>query len=472
MKEVTAIFDIGKTNKKLLLFDKDFQLVLESIDRLPETLDDDGFPCEDIVVLEKWITDKWEKLLADKAFKVTALNFTSYGASLVNLDENDRPVTPLYSYLKPFPDALSEKLYYTYGGKWSFASATCTPPMGMLNSGLQLYWIKHEKPHLFKKIVCSLHLPQYLSFLFSKVKQSDYTSIGCHTALWDFENKHYHRWAVLEGISSLFPPLTSNAVAGKMIANTHEIDIGTGLHDSSSALIPYLKKFKEPFLLLSTGTWCITFNPFNHSPLTNEELSKDCLCFLSTESLPVKASRIFLGKEHENTIELLAEHFSKPLNYFDTITFNPAILRKHLETSADEKKFIPQCMEGTGPFPEKLKKGWDLNLFSKYEDAYLQLMLDLTCMLKFAIELIDSRNTEAIFVEGGFGGSDLFMNLLANHFPEKNVKASFLHQATADGAALHIKNKSEIANWNFQTYSFSDANFALNKYYLRNWQGK
>ena len=39
------------------------------------------------------------------------------------------------------------------------------------------------------------------------------------------------------------------------------IAVGAGLHDSSAALIPYLSAFREPFILLSPGTWCISLNP-------------------------------------------------------------------------------------------------------------------------------------------------------------------------------------------------------------------
>ena len=59
----------------------------------------------------------------------------------------------------------------------------------MLNSGLQLYWLKKTKPEVFKKIKYSLHLPQYLSYIFTGIPLSEYTSIGCHTALWDYEKK-------------------------------------------------------------------------------------------------------------------------------------------------------------------------------------------------------------------------------------------------------------------------------------------
>ena len=58
MKEpVIAIFDIGKTNKKLLLFNMDLKVVSESEQRFAEIRDDDGFECDDIDLIETWIKD-------------------------------------------------------------------------------------------------------------------------------------------------------------------------------------------------------------------------------------------------------------------------------------------------------------------------------------------------------------------------------------------------------------------------------
>ncbi len=45
---VIAIFDVGKTNKKLLLFDERYQLVYEEGKQLDEITDEEGFACEDV----------------------------------------------------------------------------------------------------------------------------------------------------------------------------------------------------------------------------------------------------------------------------------------------------------------------------------------------------------------------------------------------------------------------------------------
>ncbi len=56
MKEkVIAIFDIGKTNKKILLFDYNLKVVHEEESRFEEKVDDDGFECDNLELIEQWI---------------------------------------------------------------------------------------------------------------------------------------------------------------------------------------------------------------------------------------------------------------------------------------------------------------------------------------------------------------------------------------------------------------------------------
>jgi sugar (pentulose or hexulose) kinase len=198
---------LGRTNKKSLLFDKHYQIIKEEEVNLPEVNDDDGHPGEDIAALVYWLHNTWRTIEKDKNYNVCAVNFTTYGASMVHLDENFQVVTPLYNYLKPFPKNLEDQFYNNYGEKNNIAVQTSSPPLGMLNSGLQLYWLKYQKPDFYKKIKYSLHLPQYISFLFTGKLVSDYTSIGCHTMLWDFDKNDYHDWVYNEGLNKLFAPI-------------------------------------------------------------------------------------------------------------------------------------------------------------------------------------------------------------------------------------------------------------------------
>ena len=257
---VIAVFDIGKTNKKLLLFNEHYQVVFEQSRNLAETEDEDGFPCEDLDSLSLFVFDTMRSIFSNTNFDIRAVNFSSYGASLVYLDENGQPLTPLYNYLKPYPDKLLEQFYSNYGGKDEFAYKTASPVLGSLNSGMQLYRIKYERPELLDKIKTVLHLPQYLSSLISGKLYTDITSIGCHTNFWDFSKNEYHQWLIDEDLLDKLAPIAASDEQIKTSYEGHFFDSGIGLHDSSAALIPYLISFTEPFVLISTGTWCISLN--------------------------------------------------------------------------------------------------------------------------------------------------------------------------------------------------------------------
>lgn len=421
---VIAIFDVGKTNKKLFLFDENYKIVFERSARFTETMDEDGDPCENLESLRLSVFDSLREVFRNPAFEVKSINFATYGASFVYLDENGNPLAPLYNYLKAYPEELKEQFYNTYGGKEEFSNLTASPVLGSLNSGMQLYRIKYEKPELFKRIKYALHLPQYLSYLISGKAYSDLTSIGCHTNLWDFSKHTYHDWVKKEGIfEKLAPIVPSNSVMPAAFPGNNYA-VGAGFHDSSAALVPYLVNFHEPFILLSTGTWCISLNPFNSSPLTAEELENDCLCYLQYEGKPVKASRLFSGYEHEQQVKRIAAHFGTDIITYRSVPYDSRIIE---ELQLNSQRAVTS-------FGER-----DLIGFATDIIAYHQLVLDLVNQQYIATNrVLKGTTVKRIFVDGGFSKNSIFMNLLAVAFPELEVFAAFMAQATAVGAALAI----------------------------------
>jgi sugar (pentulose or hexulose) kinase len=436
---VIAIFDVGKTNKKLFLFDENYKIVFERSARFFETTDEDGFPCENLESLKSSVFDSLHEVSQLKDFKIQAVNFCSYGASFVYLNEEQQPCAPLYNYLKEYPEQLKNQFYNTYGGEEEFSFRTASPVLGSLNSGMQLYRIKYEKPDLFRQIKYALHLPQYLSFLISSNLCSDITSIGCHTNLWDFHKNEYHYWVKKEGILEKLSPIVPCDKVVPSTLPTSNYPVGIGLHDSSAALIPYLVNFQEPFILISTGTWCISLNPFNHLPLTKEELKNDCLCFMTYEAKPVKASRLFAGNEHEQQVKRISEHFNQSMVRYRMMEFNREIISKLQKENISGNPEGNKISLKASLFAER-----NLDDFANDEEAYHQLMLDIVAQQYVSTQLV-LKGTEAkrIFVDGGFGKNSIYMNLLAARFPDMEVFAASMAQATAMGAALAIHN-----SWN------------------------
>jgi sugar (pentulose or hexulose) kinase len=443
MKEVIAIFDIGKTNKKVLLFDKDLNMVHQEEQKFTEIKDEDDFPCDDINLIEQWIKNTLTELSANPDYAIKAVNFSTYGATLMYIDENGKPVTPLYNYLKPMPEEITKELYAKHGGVEEFSRKTASPALGFLNSGLQILWLKKTRPEVYAKVKDILHFPQYCSYLLGKKPVSEYTSIGCHTAMWDFDEMRYHDWLAGEGIT--LPDPVSNSVTfkideGALADSDPNFVTGTGIHDSSASLAPYIISSKEKFILLSTGTWCINMNPYNYDPLTAGELQNDCLAYMSVARKPVKSSRLFMGHIHDVNLERLNNHFKADSNLFKKVKYDASLAEKILNGGS---QFF------SGGIPDNyVDEAIDYSRFTSFEEAYYQLMIDLTRLNKRSIDMVipEKDDIGCIYISGGFARNEIFVRCLATLYSNKKVYTSEIDNATALGAAMVVYSAFGVDN--------------------------
>jgi hypothetical protein len=195
-----------------------------------------------------------------------------------------------------------------------------------------------------------------------------------------------------------------------------------------------LVSFNEPFVLLSTGTWCISLNPFDDSQLTTDELKVDCLCYLQYKGSPVKASRLFSGFEYEQQVKRIAEHFNQDAIKFRSVDFDAKI--------ADEIGKSKVRDTTVTDLKQSQFETRDLSGFKNDTYAYHQLVLDLIDLQVISTGLVlKNTKTKRIFVDGGFSKNSVYMHLLAAAFPEIEVYAASMPQSTALGAALSIHNE-------------------------------
>jgi sugar (pentulose or hexulose) kinase len=430
--DVIAIFDVGKTTKKFLLYDPGLNLVYREEKTFDEKRDDEGFACDDMEGIEMWMRSCLSSIMKNRDYVIKGLNFASYGASLVYLDRHDRRISYVYNYLKNMPSDVLEDFYKSRGDIEEFCRITASPSLGMLNSGLQILWLKKKKPEIFSQITSILHLPQYLSFLFTGNKVSEYTSIGCHTAMWDFDSHQYHRWLKEEQI--VLPQPVSNSMVCDITIEGQHIKAGIGIHDSSASLIPYLKSTREQFILFSTGTWCIFMNPFNTEPLTPEQLRKDTLCYMSVNGRQVKASRLFLGHIHDMNVVRLNDYYGVTDEHYKTIRIKSKKISRLL-AGRHGRIFFRQ-----GIPVNYVDNDVDLSQFLTYADAYHQMMCDLVDVSLESYRLIIPADdmTEIVYITGGFARNDTFVRLVAAKLPDKRIFTTDVEDSSALGAAMII----------------------------------
>ncbi|NJB87568.1 sugar (pentulose or hexulose) kinase [Lewinella marina] len=447
---VTAVFDIGRTNKKFFLFDDHYREVHREYIRLPETTDEDGYPTEDLSALRAWLREVFDRILTARNFDIHSINFSSYGASLVHLDADGEVVTPLYNYTKPCDPELAREFYDRYGPEPEFTAATGSPPSGLLNSGMQLYWLKHRRPEALRRIRYSLHLPQYLSYVFTGIPISEYTSIGCHTALWDYRRGDYHDWVHAEELHRLLPPIVSTETSINMNYGGRRLRIGVGIHDSSAALLPYIRSAADPFVLVSTGTWSITLNPFAQGALSVEDLEGDCINYMRIDGRPVRAARLFLGQEYRQQVGYLTDHFGVDPERHRAVRFDPAI--------------YAEIMAGYRPWFHLEYLAYPGNPATttisteSFDYAYHQLMVELVDLQVDSIRAaIGDTPLRTIFIDGGFSDNEVFLQLISHHFRELELRTTDSSLGSALGAAISISDRGLNSR-------FLEKNYGLKKH--------
>jgi sugar (pentulose or hexulose) kinase len=434
MKKVYIIFDIGKTNKKFFLFDGNFAIVEQETINFEEISDEDGYPCDDILEITSWVKSSVEKVLFNSYFEVLGINFSTYGASLIHINENGEVISPLYNYLKPLESTISDSFFEKYGPKSDFGFLTGSPSNDcLLNSGMQLYWLKMRKPTIYNQICTSLHFPQYLSYLFTSKVIAEYTSVGCHTAMWDYKKGQFHHWIMEEGIDHILPTVDKTNQKYDVDIDGKNIAVGIGIHDSSAALVPYLLYSEEPFLLLSTGTWSVSLNPFFEGHLSAEDVEQGCLNYLRSDGKVVMAGRIMLGAEYVKQVEKLNKKFTKDSQYCKKLKFDSLIFKSATQL---EGNFFTFHHFGN----DRIVEG-DLLSLDSYEIAYTKLILELVeCQIASIRLAVGDTNVKKIYVDGGFVDNYVFLNILAIKLKGYEVFASSMPNGSALGALLMMKD--------------------------------
>jgi sugar (pentulose or hexulose) kinase len=336
----------------------------------------------------------------------------------VFIDKSHQKLTPLYNYLKPAALATLDAFFDLFGNADAFAYETSSPALGMLNTGFQIFRLKKELPDIFSRVKYAVHLPQYLSSFVSKNVFSDMTSIGCHTGMWDFRKKSYHPWLSKEGILELLPHIAASATGGYLGG----IEIGVGLHDSSSALLPFLHMSKEPFIFLSTGTWAITFNAFEHSPLTRDDLANDVLVYMLPNGQPVKASRCLLGKVHDERSDKIISYFGMKTGFYNSAGWDETIYQRIVTDNA--------------------VSGWE-HCDNGFE-AYYVMMDELIRQYMIAFERVNSKKINTVYVDGGFARNPVFMTMLRRRLVDKNLVNFSIPESTAIGALIQLKGPRKL----------------------------
>lgn len=412
----TAVLDIGKTNLKVVLFDAEGHVLWEASEP-NRSLPAPPYVHEDVAAIWAFIVRSLRE--AGRQHSIDTIVPATHGASGVVIDERGA-VLPMLDYEDKGPEEIETEYARI---RPPFAESLSPTAAGGLNLARQLAYQKWRHPEAFARARHILTFPQYWSWRLTGVPASEVTSLGCHTDLWAMRERRLSSVTAALGIAHLFPPVRS---AWEALGPLHpEVAAATGLpsatrvlngiHDSNASLLPHLLARPAPFTVISTGTWVILMGV----GLAFEALDQasDLYANVDVTGTPVPCGRFMGGREHQI------------ISGGGTEAPDAASLARVIASGV---LALPSFTGNGGPYAQR--KG---EITGSVADAdrpalatlHVALMTDdiLTRMGAAAGDLV---------IEGSFGKSPIYADLLATLRRRQRVLVSPDQSGTARGAAL------------------------------------
>ena len=261
MKSYYLAVDIGASSGRHILGTMaNGKLALEEVYRFENgmTKNQDGHLCWDI---EHLLSEIKEGLKICKAINKipTTMGIDTWAVDYVLLDEQDKPMKPVYGYRDSRTKGMDEKVYQIISPEDLYAK-----------TGIQkqpfntIFQLMAEPAERLQQAKAMLMIPDYLHFCLTGKKVQEYTN-GTTTQLVDAKTKQWDKELIqaLNLPKHLFQPLQQ---PGTLIGNfSKEIQEEVGFdctvvlpatHDTGSAVLAVPAK-EENFLYISSGTWSL-----------------------------------------------------------------------------------------------------------------------------------------------------------------------------------------------------------------------
>ncbi len=256
---------------------------------------------------------------------------------------------------------------------------------------------------------------------------SEATSLGAHTDLWRPTEGRLSSMVDKLGWRRLFPPMrnawdTLGTLKPEVAAATglaRNVRVVCGAHDSNASLVPHLVSRRDPFTVISTGTWVIIMAVGGKGRL---DPKADMLANVDVRGQPVPTARFMGGRE----FAVLAGETPADAGEADIAG---AVASGALALPAFSDQGGPFAgrvgrIEGEAPATPKARAAL-ATLYSALMTAHLLGRLEAPGDL---------------IVEGGFTRSPAFAAVLASLMSGRRVVVAPMSAGAAAGAAL-------LAHW-------------------------
>ena len=298
MSACIAVLDVGKTNVKVIAFDRDFHVVAERSRRNGplEATPDTPYLHLDTGTVWDFLIHSLKEIGAEH--RIEAISISAHGAAGALVTPGGEALAPMdYEFGGYDVDA------HDYAAARAPFAETLSPnvPRG-LNLGRQLFYMRRHFPERAAKATAILCYAQYWAWRLSGAMASEATSLGAHTDLWNPNERRLSSMVERQGWTPLFPPMRKawerlGPIRPEVAAATG-LDRATpvlcGAHDSNASLVPHLLANADPFTLVSTGTWVIVMSVGGSADLDE---SADMLANVDVRGEPVPSARFMGGRE-------------------------------------------------------------------------------------------------------------------------------------------------------------------------------
>jgi len=414
-----AVFDLGKTNLKLAVFDRSGKLLAERSRPNAPLPPDERWP-----YLRLDTDAAWRFLLAalqDAAvrFRIEAISIVTHGAAGVLIGEDDLAPPPMDYEFDAFAAVDAD-----YNALRPPFEESLSPNVARgLNLGRQIFYLERVFPKEFARARAFLCYPQYWAWRLGGRPASEVTSLGAHTDLWRPTQSRLSSLVEKLAWTPLFPPLrrawdTLGTLKPELASETGlspEARIVCGAHDSNASLIPHLVTRADPFTVVSTGTWVIMMAVGGTAKL---DPKADMLANVDVRGDPVPTARLMGGRE------------------FAALAGDAPTEIRATEVAAIVEAGVmamPAFSDQGGPFAER--KGRIVGEKPATPAARAALAVVYSALTTaHMLELLEAPGD--IIVEGGFNRSPAFAGLLAELMSDRNVVTAPTSGAAAGAAML------------------------------------
>jgi sugar (pentulose or hexulose) kinase len=439
--ELTLVIDIGKSHAKLLMVDDAGTVVERHGSNNASVMSPLGYPALDVFGLEAWMA---QTLSASTHTRhCTKVITSTHGAALVALGDEGLAWEPMdYEH-----DALaaSPQLAQAFADASDPFDLSLSPalPAG-LNAARQLFAVQHLYPQAWQRTRCILPYPQYWAWLLCGVRANEYSSLGCHTHLWQPKRQDYSDLAQAKGWVALFPPMQPAwAMLGTVLPQmakrwglpTH-CGVYAGVHDSNACLARYLNASLQAeaqatrLTVVSSGTWTVLMAPGAATAALQAE--RDMLANVDVLGRATPTARFMGGREFAHLLAGVSPDAGSVADVAHLL--------------ATQTMALPSFAAQGGPFSDRkgvvMQGGVPLAL-ADLTDGERAALAALYCALvtSWLVRQLwpdesDSHTTEQrLVVEGPLSGNLLYMGLLAGLLPGVACYASVDElEGTARGA--------------------------------------